>query len=122
MAKRSRPVIPVTWYLREWMDALEVRQSDMVREAGWSKTTASLLYNCQQDMNVELLKSAAAALKRKPYELLIPPEEAFQIIRHRQEIEREALRLVAENKIEFRDKPVDDNALTPPKAAGNGKG
>lgn len=121
MAKRSRPVIPVTWYLREWMDALGVRQSDMVREAGWSKTTASLLYNCQQDMNVELLKSAAVALNRQPYELLMPPEDAFQIIRHRQEIEREALRLVADRKVEFTGKPEDDD-LGAPKVAGNGKG
>lgn len=109
MAKRSRPVIPVTWYLTEWMDALGVRQADMVREAGWSKTTASLLYNRQQDMNVDLLKSAAAALKRKPYELLMPPEDAFQIIRHRQEIQREALRLVGEPRQDFTGKPQDDD-------------
>ena len=103
------------------MDALGVRQSDMVREAGWSKTTASLLYNCQQDMNVELLKSAAAALKRRPYELLMPPEEAFQIIRHRQEIEREALRLVAERQTDFVAKPEDD-AVTPRWSSNGTKG
>lgn len=109
MAKRSRPVIPVTWYLREWMDALGVRQSDMIREAGWSKTTASLLYNCQQDMNVDLLKSAAAALKRRPYELLMPPEEAFQIIRYRQEVEREALRLVSERQLGYTPQPEQED-------------
>jgi hypothetical protein len=107
MAKRTRPVIPVTWYLKEWMDTLGVNQSYMVREAGWSKTTASLLYNCQQDMNVDLLKSAATALKREPYELLMPPEDAFQIIRHRQEIQREALRLVSDRKADFAGKPDD---------------
>lgn len=104
------------------MDTLGVRQTDMIREAGWSKTTASLLYNCQQDMNVELLKSAAVALKRQPYELLMPPEEAFRIIRHRQEIEREALKLVAERKDEFKGKPADDVRLGSTPAASNGKG
>lgn len=108
MARKSRPVIPVTWYLREWMDTLDVRQSDMVREAGWSKTTASLLYNCQQDMNVDLLKSAAAALHRKPYELLMPPEDAFRAIRHQQEVEREALRLVSEKHVAFKGAPADE--------------
>ncbi len=121
MAKRTRPVIPVTWYLREWMDTLGVNQSFMVREAGWSKTTASLLYNCQQDMNVDLLKSAAAALKREPYELLMPPEDAFQIIRHRQEIEREALRLVSDRQAKFAGKHDDEDLPTFPQAkAGKG--
>lgn len=108
MAKRSRPVIPVTWYLREWMDTLKVRQSDMIREAGWSKTTASLLYNRQQDMNVDLLKSAAAALNRKPYELLMPPEDAFRIIRHQQEVEREVLKLVAERQVDYKAGPAEE--------------
>lgn len=117
MAKRTRPVIPVTWYLKEWMDTLGVNQAYMVREAGWSKTTASHAYNCQIDMNVDLLKSAAVALKREPYELLMPPEDAFQIIRHRQEVEREALRLVetrrvADRQQDFTGKP-EDNDLPP---------
>lgn len=105
MAKRSRPVIPVSWFLREWMDTLGVRQKDMMERADWSKTTASLLYNCQQDMNVDLLKSAARALNRQPYELLMPPAEAFRIIRHRQEVEEEALRLVAEKRLDYQTEP-----------------
>lgn len=121
MAKRSRPIIPVTWYLKEWMDTLGVNQAHMVREAGWSKTTASLLYNCQQDMNVDLLKSAAAALKREPFELLMPPEDAFQIIRHRQEIEREALRLVADRQLELAGQH-DDNDLPPVRKSTARKG
>ncbi len=112
MAKRSRPVIPVTWYLREWMDTLNVRQRDMMERAGWSKTTASLLYNCQQDMNVELLKSAAAALNRQPYELLMLPEEAFRIIRHKQEVEAEALRLVADRKLDYTAESPEDDFLS----------
>lgn len=107
------------------MDTLGVNQAYMIREAGWSKTTASLLYNCQQDMNVDLLKSAAAALKREPYELLMPPEDAFQIIRHRQEVEREALRLVetrrvAESQQKFSGNN-EDNDLPPFGKASDGK-
>ena len=126
MAKAKLPVIPVTWFLKEWMDTLGVNQAYMVREAGWSKTTASHLYNCQKDMNANLLKSAAAALKREPYELLMRPEDAFQIIRHRQEIEREALRLVetrrvADSQQNFTGKQ-EDNDLPPFRTSKGGKG
>lgn len=115
MPKKSRPIIAVTWYLREWMDSLGVRQKDMMDRTGWSKTTASLLYNCQQDMNPELLRAAAAALNRKTYELLMPPAEAFRIIRHRQVVEDEALRLVAEQPSRYIPEPPD---LTGPKSEG----
>ena len=61
---RSRPRITVGWYLPEWMDTLRVNQAQMIERTGWSKTTASLLYNCQQDYNPALVTSAAAAKTR----------------------------------------------------------
>jgi len=102
MAK-TRPVIPVGWFLREWMDTLNVNQAAMVRDAGWSKTTASHLYNCQQDFNPELVRAAAQALKIREFELFLPPDEAFHIRRLRQAVEEEhQLRAVADKRIPFK--------------------
>lgn len=95
---RTRPRLPVGWFLREWMDTLHVRQADMVERAGWSKTTASLLYNCQQDYNPELVRSAADALNVEPWELLMPPELAMQIRRLRQAVDREVQLRAAEER------------------------
>jgi hypothetical protein len=112
MAK-TRPVIPVGWFLREWMDSLHVDQATMMREAGWSKTTASLLYNCQQDYNPNLVKAASHALKIREFELLLPPGEAFHIRRLRQAVEEEhQLRAVSEKQIPFI--PATDSPPAPP--------
>ncbi len=82
------------WYLREWMQFLNVRQSYMVKQAGWSKTTASLLYNCHRDYTADLVDQAAAALNIAPFELLMQPQEAMAI----RSIRESAIRLVAENE------------------------
>lgn len=83
--------------MREWMDTLQVRQADMMRRTGWSKTTASLLYNCQQDYNPELVRTAAAALNLAPWELLMPPAEAMALRRLRDS----ALTIAAEERRQF---------------------
>ena len=106
---RTRPRIAVGWYLPEWMDTLHVSQADMTRLAGWSKTTASLLYNCQQDYNPELVRAAAHALNVRTYELFMPPEEAMALRRLRQSAvtiagEDHVLR-AAEDRKEWRGKP-----------------
>lgn len=86
---RTRPVIQVGWYLREWMDTLGVNQAQMIERTDWSKTTASHLYNCRQDYNPALVKAAARALNIRDFELFMPPEEAFHIRRLRQAVEEE---------------------------------
>lgn len=101
MAKRARPVLNVRWYLREWMDTLHVRQSQMVEEAGWSKTTASLLYNCQQDYNPDLVEQAAHALKISPYELLMRPADAMALRGFREN----AIKLAAESRVDYTPGP-----------------
>lgn len=78
------------------MDSLGVRQRDVIERTGWSKTTASLLYNCQQDYNPQLLLEAAAALNLEPYELLLPPDRANAI---RQTTS--TIRLAAERRLDF---------------------
>lgn len=106
MAKKSRPIISVGWYLTEWMDTLRVRQSHMIDRAGWSKTTASLLYNRQQDYSPRLVEEASAALNIAPFELLLHPEDAMAIRRMRES----AVTIAADRHHAFTSAPVDDKS------------
>lgn len=90
MARRGIPKGAVSWHLREWMDYLGVKQRDMVERAGWSKATASQLYNGDQDYSPRVVTQASAALNVAPYELLMKPEQAMALRRLRSE----ALRVV----------------------------
>jgi transcriptional regulator with XRE-family HTH domain len=78
MARRGIPK-EINWYLREWMDTLEVSQAEMMRRTGWSKATASQLYNNKQDYNPKLVKQAAVALNVERWELLMTPAQAAAI-------------------------------------------
>ena len=68
-----------SWYLREWMDSLNVRQRDMIEKAGWSRATASQLYNGTQDYSPKLVAEAAEVMHLEPFELLMLPEEAMAL-------------------------------------------
>ncbi|MGE6693323.1 helix-turn-helix domain-containing protein [Sphingobium limneticum] len=59
-------------------------QADMMEKTGWSKAKMSQLYNAKQDFNSEVLTEAALALNARPYELLMPPEDAMAIRQLRQ--------------------------------------
>lgn len=89
MARRGVPE-RINWYLPEWMDYLGVKQADMVREAGWSKASASQLYNGVQDYSPKLVNEAAKVLNLEPFELLMRPEAAMAYRRHRAEALKEA--------------------------------
>ena len=84
MARRGIPKGSVNWFLREWMDTLEVNQATMIERTGWSKATASQLYNGKQDYSPAVVNAAAVALSVKPHELLMPPADAMAIRRLRQ--------------------------------------
>lgn len=103
MAKKARPVLNVGWYLPEWMDTLRVRQADMVERAGWSKTTASLLYNRQQDYSPRLVEEASIALNIAPFELLLHPDDAMAMRRMRES----AVTIAADRRHSFTHKPGD---------------
>ena len=75
------------------MDTLGVRQTDMQREAGWSKATASQLYTGVQSYSPKVVNEAATALKVLPYELLMRPEDAMALRRLR----ATAIQIVADN-------------------------
>jgi transcriptional regulator with XRE-family HTH domain len=84
MARRGVPA-QINWYLREWMDMLDVNQAEMCRRVGWSKATASQLYNNKQDYSPGLVNEAAKALHVEPYELLMRPERAMALRRLRED-------------------------------------
>lgn len=85
MARRGVPKGKVSWYLREWMDACDIRGrgagARMQELTGWSKASTSQLINGGQDFSPKVLHDAATALNAQPYELLMLPEKAFAIRR-----------------------------------------
>lgn len=85
------------------MDTLDVKQKDMVSRAGWSKTTASLLYNCRQDYTPDLVEQAAQALNLRPFELLMPPDEAIAL----RKLRESALRIAAEQPTDYKLGPPE---------------
>lgn len=93
MARRGVPK-QINWFLREWMDHLDVKQSEMCRRTGWSKATASQLYNNVQDYSPKLVNEAAMALNLAPFELLMRPEQAMALRRLR----ADALRVVEDTR------------------------
>jgi transcriptional regulator with XRE-family HTH domain len=66
------------------MDMLGVKQADMCRRTGWSKASASQLYNGIQDYSPNIVEAAAIALNVAEYELLMQPERAMAIRRLRE--------------------------------------
>ena len=90
MARRGVPKEPVNWYLREWMQLLDVRQAKMIELTGWSKATASQLYTGKQGYSPKIVEEAATALNLQPYELLMPPGQAMAL----RGLRKDALRIV----------------------------
>lgn len=84
MARRGIPKAGPKWFLREWMDMLGVKQAEMIRRTGWSKASASQLYNGVQDYSPNIVEAAALALHVAEYELLLPPERAMALRRLRE--------------------------------------
>lgn len=72
------------WYLRDWAIVLAKRQSDFVRDLGWNKSRASLLWNGGQSYTREIINEVATYLHILPYELLLHPDDAMAIRRLRQ--------------------------------------
>lgn len=84
MARRGVPK-QINWYLREWMDYYGLSQAKMIEKTGWSKATASQLYNNVQDYSPKIVNEAALALNVEPFELLMRPERAMALRRFREQ-------------------------------------
>ena len=76
------------WYLREWLATLGKRQASLTIELGWNKNTAHLLFHSKQPYRREDVNEISAWLQIRPYELLMPPEEAMAIRRLRESAAR----------------------------------
>lgn len=105
MAGKSRPRRQVNWYIREWMQTLQVRQAEIVRRTGWSPTTVSLLYNHQQDYSPKIIDELSRALNIAPHELLLHPDDAMA----QRQLRGAALTIAADKHRAWRD----DSAVEP---------
>lgn len=72
------------WYLREWMAHFGKRQSALVNDLGWNKGRASKTWNGLIPYRRDLVLEIARWLDVRPYELLMPPEEALALRRLRE--------------------------------------
>ncbi len=75
----TRPKRYTNWFLREWMRALGVRQTDLIEKTDYNKTTVSLLVNDRQDYSPEIVRDIARALQISPYELFLHPKDAADL-------------------------------------------
>jgi transcriptional regulator with XRE-family HTH domain len=101
MPTRRRPVRQLNWFLRDWMAHYGMRQVDLMERTGWSKTTASLIYNGKQDFTPRIVDEAAAALNIAVYELFLPPDSAMALRRQR----ADSVRIAADNRIPYTPEP-----------------
>jgi transcriptional regulator with XRE-family HTH domain len=76
-------------------------QADMCRMTGWSKATMSDIYNGRTLYYREIVNQVATALEVHPFELLMPPDEAFALRRLRQS----ALQIAAETRTGYTPPP-----------------
>jgi transcriptional regulator with XRE-family HTH domain len=103
------------WFLPEWMAALRVRPSDLVRETGKSKSTISDIVNGRTDYYRALVNEMALALHVTPSELLMHPDEAFALRRMRSD----AVRIAAESQANW-GPPAHDAPAWPDRDAAIG--
>lgn len=71
------------WYLKEWLQALGKRQSDIVRDLDWNKARVSLMIRGEQQYTRDALNELASYLNLRPYELLMHPDDANAMKRFR---------------------------------------
>lgn len=87
---RGCPYNPIVldWYLKEWLEALDTSQAELVRRTDYPKAKVSDLVTGKQRYNRDILNDVAAALNIYPYELLMPPGEAMGLRRMTQGVEQ----------------------------------
>lgn len=83
------------WFLKAWMAALKIRQSDIMKATGYPKATMSDLSTGKQRYNRDVINHIAAAMHIRPYELLMHPDEAMAIRRVRESAARIAAEATA---------------------------
>lgn len=97
------------WYLPEWASHFGKIQADAQRDLGWSKATASDLWNGKQRYTQDHIDEVSNWLSIEPFELLMLPREALAL-----KAFREAAQLIASE--------AASAARKPPASSRNGQG
>jgi transcriptional regulator with XRE-family HTH domain len=63
-------------YAREWLESVNLKQSDLVRLLGWSKAKANAVWHGEQRLNEDLIDELAPLVHARPFELLMSPADA----------------------------------------------
>lgn len=84
----SYNLIVLTWFIKEWLEATNTTQADLVRLTDYPKAKVSDLVNGKQRYNEDIINDIAKALNVYPYELLMHPERAFAARRLAQAVEQ----------------------------------
>lgn len=77
--RRGIPKSGANWFIKEWMLALNVKQSAFVKAEIWSKASASQIYTGKQDFSPSVVLEAASFLQVEVYELFMHPDDAMAI-------------------------------------------
>lgn len=100
------------WYLAEWAALKGKIQADAQRELGWSRSTASGLWNGTQRYTQERVDEVASWLSLAPYEILMLPEQAMAL----RGLRETAYAIAAERGRPFQDGPSVENPPLKPSA------
>lgn len=78
---RPRPFLynpnVLDWYLKQWLETLQVSQAELSRRTDYPKAKVSDLVTGKQRYNRDVLNDVAAALHLHPYEVLMHPDDAM---------------------------------------------
>jgi len=67
------------WFLVAWAESLGRKQADFVRDLGWNKSKASLVWRGEQPYTRDMVNEVSDYLHLQPYELLMHPADASAI-------------------------------------------
>lgn len=67
----------IDWYFNEWLAETNTSQADIVRLTDYPKAKVSDLSTGKQRYNRDILNDIAKALKIRPFELLMHPQDAI---------------------------------------------
>lgn len=113
------PAMTGDWFIKEWMALAGKRQANLVAELGWTRRKASEVFNGDQPYKRDLVNEISAWLEIEPFELLMPPDAAFQL----RQLREAAVAIAATQqpaKEKGRDHHLDPSPEKRTKASRNG--
>lgn len=80
------PAAETDWYLQDWLQHFGLKQTWLVTDVGLNKSTANHLFHGHQPYRREHVNRIAGQLGLRPFELLLPPDEAIAIRKYRESV------------------------------------